>query len=232
MLDAGHGLNTPGKRCPDDSMREFHFNSKVAEYARELLEQYENVQVDFAHDPSGKRDVPLSERTNKANKWKADVYFSIHANAFGNGWNSAEGIETYVYTSKPKEAMQLAANVQNHLIRETGRRNRGVKAANFQVLRETKMTAVLAECGFMTNKEEAALLKSDSYRRKCAVAIVKGIVETYKLKKKAQPKSPSTTISGKVLHKVQVGAFSDLKNAERLADELKKKGYPVYIVTE
>jgi N-acetylmuramoyl-L-alanine amidase len=59
-----------------------------------------------------------------------------------------------------------------------------VKTANFHVLRETKMPAILVECGFMTNREECELLKSDAYRRKCAEAIVAGIVETYGLKPK------------------------------------------------
>lgn len=224
MLDAGHFLTTPGKRTPDGSMKEYEFNSKVAYYVKELLEGYENVTVYFAHD--NKTDVPLDDRVNKANKLKVDCYVSIHANAYGNGWNDAEGIETYVYTTKPKEALELAAHVQNQLIRETGRKNRGVKTANFQVLRETHMTAILIECGFMTNKEEARLLKSDAYRKKCAEAIVKGLVEQYKLKAKPKPKKPTG------LYKVQVGAFGDKTNAERLADELSKKGYATYIVQE
>ncbi len=119
-IDAGHGYNTPGKRTPDGSMREWEFNSAVATLVQDELQNYEGVETLRVDDPTGKTDVPLKTRTDKANAWKADVYVSIHANAAGSGWNSAEGIETYVYTSKPKEAMTLAANVQNRLIRETG----------------------------------------------------------------------------------------------------------------
>jgi N-acetylmuramoyl-L-alanine amidase len=186
MIDAGHGLYTHGKRCPDDSMREFHFNSVVAKYVIEELDKYEDVECFIAHDPSGNVDIPLKERTDKANQLKVDCYISIHANAYGTGWNNTQGIETFVYVTKPPKALKLAANVQNHLIRDTGRPNRGVKTANFHVLRETKMTAILVECGFMTNKEEAALLKSDKYRRTVAKAIVKGVVETYKLQPKKE----------------------------------------------
>lgn len=71
--------------------------------------------------------------------------------------------------------------MQKHVNRETG-----VKATNFQVLRETKMTAILEECGFMTNKEEAKLLKSDSYRKKGAQAIVKDLINQYKRKRNQQ----------------------------------------------
>ncbi|MCI3922475.1 N-acetylmuramoyl-L-alanine amidase [Paenibacillus sp. TRM 82003] len=182
-IDAGHGLNTAGKRCPDDSMREFHFNSVVARYVRDELDQYGNVEILFTHDDTGKRDIPLKERTDKANKWGADVLVSIHANASGNDWGAAKGIETFVYTSRPAESVRLAEAVQEALIAVTGLVDRGVKAGNLHMVREAKMTAILCECGFMTNREEAALLKSDEYRRKCAQAIVKGIVEVYGLEK-------------------------------------------------
>src|SRR5690606_4139273 len=146
------------------SMREFQFNSVVAKYVRDLLSEYEGVETMFVHDPTGERDVPLAERTKKANDWPADVYVSIHANAYGSNWNDVNGIETYVYTTKPAEAVRLATYVQSELVTRTLRRSRGVKYENFHVLRETKMTAILVECGFMTNREEAELLKSDEYR--------------------------------------------------------------------
>lgn len=182
-IDAGHGPDTPGKRSPDGSLREFAFNSVVAKYVAELLNQYENVQTLFAHD--NVRDVPLSERTNRANSWGADLFVSIHANAASDSWSAAQGIETYVYETRPAAAVALALAVQRQLIKLTGRVDRGVKSANFQVLRETRCTAILVECGFMTHKTEVEMLKSDEYRRKCAQAIVAGIVETYGLKRKA-----------------------------------------------
>jgi len=70
------------------------------------------------------------------------------------------------------------------LVKATKRNDRGIKTANFAVLRETSMPAILVECGFMTNKEEAALLKSDAYRQTCASAIVRGLANMYGLKKK------------------------------------------------
>jgi len=120
---------------------------------------------------SDDRDVPLRERTDRANKWGADLFVSIHANAAGEGWSTAQGIETYVYTTRPPAAVALANAVQRHLIRTTGRPDRGVKSADFHVLRETRMTAILIECGFMTNKQECELLKSDDYRRKSGVRV-------------------------------------------------------------
>jgi N-acetylmuramoyl-L-alanine amidase len=189
VIDAGHGPQTPGKRSPDGSLREYHFNAPTARYvADELLHGYEGVEILMTHDDS--RDVPLKERTDRANAWKADLFVSIHANAYGDGgWSSAQGIETFVYETRPAAAVALANAVQRQLVKATGRPDRGVKSANFHVLRETKMTAILVECGFMTHRQEAELLKSDSYRRKCAEAIVAGIVETYGLRRKSTPET-------------------------------------------
>lgn len=181
-IDAGHGPETPGKRTPDDSMREFHFNSVVADYVAAGLKKYD-VEVIYTHEMDA--DVPLRDRTNKANSYKADVFISIHANACGSGgWNSIQGIETFVHNNSGSEAFDLATKVQNELLTATNRPNRGVKKSNFHVLRETQMPAILIECGFMTNEEEAELLKSDAYRVKCANAILTGLVNYYNLKKK------------------------------------------------
>lgn len=187
IIDAGHGPNTAGKRTPDGTLREYNFNNPVAlEVGKQLIEKY-GQKVTFSHDTRGESagDVPLNTRTNLAISLKADAVISIHANAFGpGGWNSTSGIETFTYTEPTGNSTVLAANIQNHLLRNTGRKNRGVKKQNFQMVREPNkkgIDAVLVEAGFMTNQEEAALLKTHSYRVKVADAIVAGIAETYKL---------------------------------------------------
>ncbi|MFC0188504.1 N-acetylmuramoyl-L-alanine amidase [Fictibacillus aquaticus] len=209
IINGGHGGRdkdgnpvTPGKRNPDGSLLEFDFNNPTAQYLGACLEQFENVETHFVYDQSGMTDTPLKTRTDRANeiyarnKGKEDVtviYVSIHANADGKpGWTDANGIETYVYNMKLDEAVQLASHVQNSLIRETGRRNRGVKTKDLHETRETHMTAILVEAGFMTNKEECELLKSDAYRRKVAAAISEGVSQTYKLKKKEIKKEAAT----------------------------------------
>ncbi|WP_411747615.1 N-acetylmuramoyl-L-alanine amidase family protein, partial [Psychrobacillus psychrotolerans] len=70
----------------------------------------------------------------------------------------------------------LASLIQNSLCSLTGRLNRGVKKADFAVVRDTRMPAVLVECGFMTNKNEAILLQSTIYRMHCAKAITYAIL--------------------------------------------------------
>ncbi|MFY4774972.1 N-acetylmuramoyl-L-alanine amidase family protein [Metabacillus sp. RGM 3146] len=183
VLDAGHGYATPGKRSVD-GMKEFEFNRDVAIKLKTKLEEHWEIHILFSH--SDKRDVPLKERIDFANEKQADLFVSIHANASGNGteWNEACGIETYVHTSFPLKAFQLAQVIQRTLVKATGRKNRGVKGAEFYVLKHTKMPSVLIECGFMTNKEEAAFLKSESYREKCSKAIADSITEYFHLLRK------------------------------------------------
>jgi N-acetylmuramoyl-L-alanine amidase len=225
MLDAGHGYNTSGKRSPD-GMKEYEFNRVVAEYAKQFFETYQNVTISFAH--SDLTDVPLQQRTDKANNLKVDLYISIHANAYGSGWNDAGGIETYVYPQRTQQQYNLAQKIQTQLISQTGLRNRGVKAANFHVLRETYMSAILIEGGFMTNPAEIKLLRSDSYRRNVADAIVKAVAGFYGLQKKPIPApTPQTG-----LYKVQVGAFKQRANANALSEQLKRVGFSNFITSE
>lgn len=225
LLDAGHGYNTPGKRSPD-GMREYEFNRVVANYAKALLEEHENVTVHFSH--SDHKDVSLQERANKANRLAADCFVSIHANAYGSSWNSANGIETYVYTSRPKGATELAERVQHNLVVATGLRNRGVKTGNFHVLKATKMTAILVECGFMTNKEEVKLLRSDIYRKTCAEAIVKAIREQYKLKRKSKVQPPTKQLE----YHVHVGPFQGKNEARQLVEKMKREGFQARLSEE
>jgi N-acetylmuramoyl-L-alanine amidase len=222
VINAGHSKETPGKRTPDGTMREYDFNSAVAKQVRDNLEEYENVQVFFPH--SDKMDVPLHERTDYANdEVKADAYISIHANAFSGVWNSANGIETFIHPNAGEDTKQLAKLIHTELIEMTKRKDRGVKTADFHELRETDMPAVLVECGFMTNLVESKLLKTVSYRLLCARAITEGLVTYFRLKKK---KAGTGT---RKFHRVQVGAFQDKENAEKLAKQLNSLGFPVTI---
>ena len=228
MIDAGHGYKTAGKSSPD-GLKEYEFNHSVAEYLKACLTDYQ-TELFFAHSDS--HDVPLNKRTDQANSLRVDLYISIHANAAGHGdWHKAEGIESYIHTSKPTEALALATKIQGKLISSTGLHDRGVKTADFHVLRETKMTAVLIECGFMTNVNEIKLLKSELYRKTCAQAIADAIITHYSLKKKIHTpvKDNANPIT---LYKVQLGAFSEQQNAVNLATKLKHLGFEATIIAE
>lgn len=188
-IDAGHGKNTPGKRTPDNSLHEWEFNSGVVTKLINKLNTCENVSILRTDDPTGKTDVSLKFRTDKANKWGADVFYSQHGNAAYSSWNSANGLETFVYTSWPKDSLAFAKVVQEYVVKATGLRDRGVKAKDLHVLRETNMTAILQEGPFMSNKEEAELLKSEEFREKYAEAVFQAFVSHFKLKIKEVSKA-------------------------------------------
>ena len=183
-LDDGHGKETAGKCTPafpdGSSMKENEFNAATAAYLREALERCGFAVLMVAPEET---DTPLKTRVVRANDANADAYISIHANAYGSTWNSANGIESIVYEKVMghSRTYELAECIHRSLIEKTGRRDRGIKrSGELYVLKNTKMHSVLLECGFMTNREEAELLRSEGYRRSCAESICRGICAFYK----------------------------------------------------
>lgn len=183
-LDDGHGTETAGKRSPAFSdgsvMKENEFNSKTADYLKEALER---CGFDVLMVAPEETDTELPTRVQRANAAKADVYISIHANAYGTNWNTANGVETWIYDKikNQSQTYRFAECIHEALVSGSGRKDRGIKrSTDLYVLKATTMHAVIVECGFMTNREECELLKSDSYRRKCAENICKGVCAFYK----------------------------------------------------
>lgn len=119
----------------------------------------------------------LGDRTTMANNWGCDLFVSLHCNSDG-GTGKAYGIETFHYPGNAI-ANAIAAVVQKYLIKNTGAYNRGVKTADYYVLRETTMSSILIEFGFMTNANEEAKLKADYYQNICAESVKDAVMEYY-----------------------------------------------------
>ncbi|NDO47462.1 N-acetylmuramoyl-L-alanine amidase [Clostridium sp. MD294] len=180
-VDAGHGMDTAGKRTPvfadGTIMKENEFNRVTAEFLVKALERNGFKTLLTAPEIT---DTPLQTRVKRANKAKADAFVCIHANAYDNKWNDANGVESWIYNKSDNKTIRFAEDIQKELITVTKRKNRGIKkSSDLYVLRYTNMIAVLVECGFLTNLEEAELLRSESYRKKCAEGICKGICKYY-----------------------------------------------------
>lgn len=225
-IDAGHGFNTPGKRTPDGE-REWSFNNKVVLATIKYLNQYQNVGILRLDDPTGKTDVPLKTRTDMANKWKADILISCHHNANTGKWGTWGGTETFTYVGTWKDAERLAGLVQKGILKAYGLANRGLKKADFHMLRQSAMTAILIEGGFMDSSIDIKKMRDDRVLDAVGKAIAEAVAKYFGLKKKPIPK-PDPVKDDK-FYRVQVGAFANKKNAENLAEELKGKGYSVYI---
>ncbi|WP_243458230.1 N-acetylmuramoyl-L-alanine amidase [Sporosarcina sp. Te-1] len=183
-LDAGHGINTPGKRSPADE-REWSFNSKVLLACAAALKQYEGVQILRLDDPTGKTDVPLKTRTDKANKWGADALVSIHHNALNGKWHSGGGVETYVFPTASKAAKDIAALIHPGIVAAMGLRDRGVKTNDYHMLRESKMPAVLTEGGFMDSNIDIHSLRDDGNLKAQGIEIAEALAKYFGLKRKS-----------------------------------------------
>lgn len=166
-IDAGHGGVDSGASHKNTEEKDIVLD--IAFELRNILDYwgYETVMIREEDEYIG-----LSERAWKANYSKADMFISIHTNAFSNP--SAEGIETYYYSSS-EEGEKLAREVQSSLIKNLRRYDRGIKTAKYTVLERTIMTAILAEVGFISNKEESALMKNEYIKFLKAYSIADGI---------------------------------------------------------
>lgn len=173
-IDPGHAKETAGKRSFDSSLLEYEFNRVVSLWLKYHLERH-GVNTIYSCDVDAVNDASLSERCRTANNKKADLFVSIHANAYGLTWNSANGWEIYHHKNSTK-GKRLAEAIQKTSIPFLGLKDRGIKTNTFTVLTGTNMPAVLIEHGFYTNKEECTKLKSLEFRKKCAIADAKGIL--------------------------------------------------------
>lgn len=188
VLDAGHGMNTPGKRTPKftdgtkseltgkNFMNEHEFNSSVVEYMKPELERMGfKVVITTSFN---EKDVSLAERCRISDRNNADLFVSVHANALKGYWNSARGIETYTWRNG--ESVKVGTILNKKMVEVSGLYDRGVKDGSWiYVIKNQKAPSVLVECGFMDNLKEAKLLLSDEYRRRIAKSLVIGICEHY-----------------------------------------------------
>lgn len=113
----------------------------------------------------------LQDRVKIAENANADIFISIHANS---GPATATGVETY-YTRS--ESAGLAKVMHKHLVESSGLPDRKVRTQSLHVTRETTMPAVLLECGYLSNKNDEALLYTEEFQNNVAQGIVDGIKE-------------------------------------------------------
>jgi len=142
--------------------------------------------------------VDNGERAREANSWGADLYFSIHVNGHTN--LDANGYEDFIHPTAPARTQAIQKDIHRpaaEVWTAAGRMNRGRKTANFQVLRETRMSAVLVEHGFISNAKDAALLKDPAFKEKVVAAMEEGIATALDLKSGEAGSEVKTPIIGK-----------------------------------
>lgn len=189
--DAGHGLNTAGKRVPKqldkNETREWTLNDRVARHFAAAAAEYENVELLRCDDPTGKTDVSLAARCKKANSWGADVYISMHHNA-GIKLGSGGGIVAYAYKTGTKGA-EYRDEIYKACIAAgglKGNRSNPTPEKGFYMVKNTKAPAALIEYGFMDSKTDAPFILQDTYSKLVAYATMSAIAKVAGLKKKQQ----------------------------------------------
>lgn len=223
-LDGGHWMGEAGRRCPKEldpnETREWWLNARVISKVQDKLSAYAGVEILRVDDPTGKTEVPLKERVRLANEWGADFYLSGHHNAAKEYIFNGGGIVAYCYGKGSKTSFEMRDKLYAALIRHTGLKGNRANpktTANYQVLRETSMPAVLLEMGFMNSRLDCPIVLTEEFADGCADAIVEVLVERYGLVRK-QVDTCILTVSG-----------VPQDEADKLVKEMQGRGYVVSV---
>jgi N-acetylmuramoyl-L-alanine amidase len=184
LIDPGHGGSDPGAGGPAGG-RETDVNLGVSEKLRDKLESLgADVRMTRIDDtnvgkPGGKQIDELRARVAMANAWPAEVYVSVHSNS--NRSPTPHGTETYHSRNASVTSKRLAEAVHQEMVEETGFQDRGVKAANFYVLKNTTMPAILVETGFISNPREERQMVDPQVQDNMASAISRGLQSVFEV---------------------------------------------------
>ena len=214
VLDPGHGGKAEGAINKALNIKEKDLNLKVA---KQLAQQLKTLGFTVYLTRDNDKDLSLKERSEFANKMKADVLLSIHHNS--SPAQAPCGIEVYTYSfaghpsterntpiasdkvvapvnTYDKASTLLAFNIQRNIIQQTKLNDRGVRKGRMGVLNGLKCPGVLIECGFISNQQEAKTLLQASYQKKLIQGICEGIRQCNQIHKlptrsfSPTPKSP------------------------------------------
>jgi N-acetylmuramoyl-L-alanine amidase len=165
-IDAGHGGKDTGAIGPT-GLFEKDVVLDIAQRVRDLL-----VKADVRVIMTRETDafVELPDRPRLAKQQGATVFVSIHANASTRP--ASNGSETYYLSPQSQVLAQL---VQEELARVPNLVPRGTKTANFLVLRESDVPAVLVEVAYVSNVDEEARLRQQAFRQRLAEAVARGV---------------------------------------------------------
>lgn len=181
VLDAGHGGHDPGAIGGSTGQLEKDAALDIARGVRDYLLEA-GLRVLMTRD--GDCFVDLDGRPQRAEEGEGDLFVSIHLNSSTKP--TAQGVNTYAFDSggNPNapgarhvlRSRELAKQIQKALVGATDAVPRVENSKNFAVLRGSDMPAVLVECGFLSNGDEAAKLASEEYRMRIAEGIANGIL--------------------------------------------------------
>lgn len=183
VVDAGHGGDDPGKVGINGAL-EKDLNLAVAKRLAVLLEQADVRVVMTRTDENGLYDPGASRKKVQDMKRRLaimeetapDLVVSIHQNSYGQ--EAVRGAQVFYY-AESAEGKQLAERIQTRLVTGLDPSNhRSAKAnSSYYLLKKTTKPIVIVECGFLSNREEAALLATPEYQERAAWQIHMGILQ-------------------------------------------------------
>jgi len=215
-IDAGHGLCTAGKRClasidPNET-REWTLNSRIADKLIAMLVNYD-VEIIRIDDATGQTDVSLDDRTNKANAANVDFYLSIHHNSGINGGDGG-GLQVYRYLNTTDAATIAWQDcIYDALITagiSAGNRSNGKPLADFAVLRQTHMPAVLCEMSFMDSTVDTPIILTDDFANKAAQGLLNAIVSHANLNGKSNQVNIETAVQAQPVEQTSAPVVNTL----------------------
>lgn len=183
VIDSGHGGADPGKIAADGTL-EKDLNLAIALKLQKYLEASDiNVVMTrttdtglYDENSSSKKAQDMKNRVSLMEECNADLVVSIHQNSYSD--KSIHGAQVFYYTTSA-DGKHLAETLQEALVTGLDPNNhRKAKANdNYYLLKKTSRPIVIVECGFLSNPEEAALLKSDGYQDEVAWVLHLGILK-------------------------------------------------------
>ena len=235
ILDSGHAKNTAGKKAPDNSFYEWSFNNDMQYKIKKRAEDH-GIHVFLSNPtPNTTSDIGLSERATKMNNyWTSkgkpkSIMISLHANAYGDGFNDARGSECYVANNASNTSKNFAKILNDNVVAamkkiDSGAKDRGVKTNNFTVIYKSSMPCCLMEYAFYSNKEDLKILKNN--KDELVEATIKAICSYFDI----TYKPVVVNVSGK--YRVVCGSYSSKDNAVAMQDKLKSAGFSSFLIFE
>lgn len=170
ILDAGHGGADGGTE--KQAAVEKDINFAIVLEMKELLEN-KGIRVALTRD----RDVfmSLEDRVRAAEEEGADLFLSVHCNYYEKD-SSISGLECY-YCKGASEGRYYAEKIITEIEERGNIVSRNAKPANYYVLKNTGIPAVLVEVGYLSNDNERRNLITEEYQGRIAIELVEGVMK-------------------------------------------------------
>ena len=179
VIDVGHGGNDSGA-IGVNGIQEKDIVLNIAKEIIRLNKMILDDRFDIYLTRYKDTLISLTDRTKLARILKADLFISLHCNQVEN--SKARGTEVFVSNTKGKylrQSILMGYLINSKMVKGLGLKGRGVKFANFLVLRETVdyCPSVLIEIAFLSNWDEAELMKAIHRKREYALTILNSIIK-------------------------------------------------------